>query len=367
MENEVNASSQKVISAINGLDFEVAARDNIRARLYSIRKSLDKQENLAGRYRNAFINATGNIAGTDEKFGNQSGSILDKIREGLGNVGNGILDFLFRNRLKKIAAAGELFLKDKSILQYIGEYGWDLLKKAGHLGALLGVVENFKKGGLKGILKGGKGAYKLVKDIIKDAKKLKKIARTGVSTKAMWAKKIFGIADAYAKEGLKPSKFKNVFSRWKNNFNKIAATMDEFKDVKKVSKGTWFSLAFDGVINTIDNFQEHGGFSGRMVAETVVETAWDVGVTAVATTAVAATIGAVCGGAPVLAVAGGVILVKKGLDVAANWITGTDKGFTEAVSDGLIDAAEAVGEGIGNFLSKASSSISAGWKKCFGF
>ena len=59
--------------------------------------------------------------------------------------------------------------------------------------------------------------------------------------------------------------------------------------------------------------------------------------------------------------------INESTNVAANWITGTDKGFTEAVSDGLIDAAEAVGEGIGNFLSKASSSISAGWKKCFGF
>lgn len=367
MQSETEEAQKKVNSAIKGLDFEVASKRSIKTKMNKLNSTLSQQISLSEQYKTTFANVVNSLKETDEKFGNESRDIFDKIKEVVSDIKKNIYDFLFASKMEKYAKTSELFLKGKSILSAVGTFGWELLQKAGHLGAIFGIVSDFSKDGVKGILKGGKGVYDFFKGVIDDAKDLKKIARTGISTKQMWKERILGIRDYFKKEKITASVAKNPYTRWRNNLNKIAGTMDEFKDVKKVSKGTWFSLAFDGIINTIDNYTEHDGFSGRMVAETVVETAWDVGVTAAATATVAAAVGAVCGGAPAIVVAGGVYLVKTGLDAVTNWATGTDKGFTEVVSDGLIDFAEAAGNKLGNFLSKASDSIGAGWKKCFGF
>jgi len=80
-----------------------------------------------------------------------------------------------------------------------------------------------------------------------------------------------------------------------------------------------------------------------------------VGATAVALGATVA--------APAVIVAAGVIGVKMGLDAVAKWSTGGEKGFTEAISDGIIDGAKAIGKGISTF----TDSITSKWKSAFGF
>ena len=95
----------------------------------------------------------------------------------------------------------------------------------------------------------------------------------------------------------------------------------------------------------------------------MVETAWDTLAITATTAAVAATMAAVTGGAPVIAVAVGTMVVTNAADAVANWITGTDKGLTEIVSDALIDTAEKIGNGI----PKAMQKLRADWTKCFCF
>lgn len=116
MENEIEASTQKVNSAINGLDFEVAARENIRARLYSIKKSLNKQETLAVRYREVFINVSNDLIDTDGKFGSQSESIADMIKDFLNVDSGNINDFFTKNKIWKYAALATLFMNGNGLL-----------------------------------------------------------------------------------------------------------------------------------------------------------------------------------------------------------------------------------------------------------
>lgn len=116
MENEIEASIQKVNSAINGLDFEVAARRSIRARMYAIKKSLNQQETLAVRYREVFINVSNDLIDTDGKFGSQSESIADMIKDFLNIDSGNVNDFFTRNKIWKYAALASLFMSGNGLL-----------------------------------------------------------------------------------------------------------------------------------------------------------------------------------------------------------------------------------------------------------
>ncbi len=115
MENEIEASAQKLNSAIGRLDFKVAARENIRFKLYSIKKSLNKQETLAARYREVFINVSNDLISTDGKFGAQSASIVDIIKDFLNVDSGNFNDFFTKNKIWKYAALATLFMNSSGL------------------------------------------------------------------------------------------------------------------------------------------------------------------------------------------------------------------------------------------------------------
>ena len=116
MQSETESAQKRLDSVISGLDFEVAARENIRARLYSIKKSLNKQEDLAVRYREVFVNVSNDLIDTDTKFGSQSESIADMIKDFLNVDAGNINDFFTKNKIWKYAALASLFMSGNGLL-----------------------------------------------------------------------------------------------------------------------------------------------------------------------------------------------------------------------------------------------------------
>lgn len=184
-------------------------------------------------------------------------------------------------------------------------------------------------------------------------KRLKNFGKAKVNE--IKARDIFGITSAIKRPstagwGKLPkgaswfTKAKNVKGwgqRFKTNLSKYTADNGLFSNFKAGGKkalyegaGVALSLGF----NLFDNYKEHGKENvGRMVAETVTETAidfvkdWAIGA------AVAAGLAATVGSAPVLAVVAITAGVGMGLDWLTKKITKSDRGFTEAVSDTVLD------------------------------
>ncbi len=342
MQAESENAEKKIRSALNGLDFEVASKKNLQSRLKGLKSSAERQSALGKQYKDAFLKVTGNVADTDNKYGNKSNSILDKIKKFAENSVGNIKNLFVKSKLIKYAATAGLFLSSDSVNKSSISL-WDFAKKAGHIGVFLSLAEAVVKGGAENIAKAVKYGYKFASGLMKDAKK--------ITTKQMWKKKILGIED-YFKEKLEIST-----SGWKNYLSNAWA------DKNKLTKSTWIGLVLDGFVNGVKNYEEFGGITTRAVAETMVETAWDTLAITATTAAVAATMAAVAGGAPVIAVAVGTMVVTNAADAVANWITGTDKGLTEIVSDALIDTAEKIGNGIPKEMQK----LRADWTKCFCF
>lgn len=164
-----------------------------------------------------------------------------------------------------------------------------------------------------------------------------------------------------------------VTTKWGVFTNSMKKQASEFlpsscKNVgDKIKLGTkWAGVALSGVTNAISNKKEMetGGISkGRAVAETVMETAVDVGIGMVATAAATALIGA---SAPAVAVGAAAAGVVWAADAATRYLTkknfGSEKGLTEFLSDTVLDTAEAVV----NTGKNAAKAIANGAKKAVG-
>lgn len=159
----------------------------------------------------------------------------------------------------------------------------------------------------------------------------------------------------------------------KDQLNKYVYDPSKCKTVaaKNASKfgvaAKWVGLAFSGMINFVENFEEYDAdFSNpRLYAETIGETAVDVGFGMFVGAGVAALAGAT---APVWAVG----VVSTGVVLGANWVSEKvfGKDVAELVSDTVLDSAEAVGKlvrettkKVGNAIHTTAKNISAGWKK----
>lgn len=110
MQSESESAEKKIRSALNGLDFEVASKQNIRNCLNSLITSANRQGSLSGQYKTAFLNVTNSVAESDGKFGNQSQSICDRIKKYVEGVASDAKKFFFKNKIAKYAALAGLFL-----------------------------------------------------------------------------------------------------------------------------------------------------------------------------------------------------------------------------------------------------------------
>ena len=110
MQSESESAEKKIRSALNGLDFEVASKQNIRNCLNTLITSANRQGGLSEQYKTAFLNVTNSVVESDGKFGNQSQSICDRIKKYVEGAASDAKKFFFKNKIAKYAALAGLFL-----------------------------------------------------------------------------------------------------------------------------------------------------------------------------------------------------------------------------------------------------------------
>ena len=255
-------------------------------------------------------------------------------------------------------------------------YGWkEILSGAGYIGTIYNLINDIKSGKTwRDFTKTGIDTYQFLSGAAKTFNNYKKIGNA-VGTKtamAWWAKNV---------TGLKPlgraSTAKNPFTRFANNLtNKTSPFNAQFKNVIDNFKGangvgkavaSWGAVAVNGVLNWFNNKDEQANSNGtmsdgRVIAETITETAVDTALTygtgIVVGAAVTAALGTVAAPGIVVVAASGAVVA--GLNAGVKALTG--KNTTEWISDSILDT----GEAIGNAVSSAAKNVSESVGNWFG-
>ena len=141
MRSETESAEKKIRSALNGLDFEVASKQNIRNCLNNLVVSASKQGDLSAQYKNVFLNVTNSVVESDGKFGNQSQSIFDRIKKYAEGVLSDIKDFFIRNKIEKYAVVAGLFLISPGLMHFSATFDF-LNKVVEWLRKIFGVTSN---------------------------------------------------------------------------------------------------------------------------------------------------------------------------------------------------------------------------------
>lgn len=257
--------------------------------------------------------------------------------------------------------------------EFWSNYGWkEILSGAGYIGTIYSLINDIKNGKTwRDFAKNGVNAYQFLSGAAKTYNNYKKIGNA-VGTKtamAWWAKNV---------TGLKPlgraSTAKNPFTRFANNLtNKTSPFNAQFKNVVDNFKGangvgkavaSWGAVAVNGVLNWFNNKDEQANSNGtmsdgRVIAETITETAVDTALTygtgIVVGAAVTAALGTVAAPGVVVVAASGAVVASLNAGVKA--LTG--KTTTEWISDAVLDT----GEAIGNAAKNVSESIGSWFRK----
>lgn len=239
------------------------------------------------------------------------------------------------------------------------KFGLKILGKAGFFGGITSAVVSLftnKDSGASGTVSSLKNLSSIAKTASKwydSNKKLNKLSRMGKKyADNIRHKRLFGLNDI--KSNMANGQWSRAGKwgeRFKANFKAYGSPIDDFK--AGGSKAVWAGLGIglDLASNGFGNYDEYkrGEISGgRAFAETVTETVVDTYKDWLIGAAVAATITATVGSAPVLVVGAATVAVSAGLDWVTKKITyavsGEEKGFTEAVSDLILDGAKAAGK-----------------------
>ena len=256
-------------------------------------------------------------------------------------------------------------------------YGWkEFLSGAGYIGTIYNLVNDIRTSKTwKDLAKSGVDTYQFLSGAEKTYNNYKKIGNAVGAKTAMawWAKNVIGL-----KSLGRASAAKNPLTRFANNLtNKTSPFNAQFKNVVNNFNGangvgkaiaSWGSVAVDGVLNWFSNKEEQvnsGGTmsDGRVVAETVTETAVGTALTygtgIVVGAAVTTVLGTVAAPGVVVVAASGAIIA--GLNAGVEALTG--KTTTEWVSDTILDAGEAIGSAVGDVAKNVTNSVGDWFEK----
>lgn len=264
----------------------------------------------------------------------------------------------------------------EALLEMAGEFGYVGNAISFISGLIDASGESTMGAALAGIAKSGWDAFDNLYDLYDDLKKPVVSASSAVIDAAD-IKKAVGPA-AQTASGTVDAAWKDKlfgFQAFEKQSFKEALGIDALKGAEGGAKAAlaWGGIALDGVVNFFKNKEEHGGITGRAVAETISETAIDIAKGAAITAAVGAAataLGVVAAPAVVIGAIG--VGVTIGLDFASEKIFGKD--LTELVSDFVLDTGVKIGEAAketfnsaANCFTNAIGNIAAGWSAAFGF
>lgn len=270
-------------------------------------------------------------------------------------------------------------LWSKILELFLGEFGIpELLAGSNYVGKIYKLYQDLRNGASwKDFGKWGVDVYQFLSGAAKTFNNYKRIGNAVGTKTAMswWAKNALG---------LKPlgrvSAAKDPFTRFKNNLiNKTSPFNAQIKNVVGNFTGangigtavaSWGAVAVDGVLNWFSNKEEQANSGGKMsdgrvVAETITETAVGTALTygssIVAGAAISALLPVAAPGVLVVAASGAVV---AGVNAGIKALTG--KSATEWVSDAILDTGEAIGKAVGKAAKNVKDTV-CGWFKKLSF
>lgn len=335
--SKVDAIESEFQSTIKSLDWDVRFSDDINNTANKISRKLEQQTKALRSYQHFINNAYKEYAKLND-YRDQLQVFIDEFRS---------------------------------------NFGWkEILSGAGYIGTIYSLINDIKDGKTwKDLAKAGVDTYQFLSGAAKTYNNYQKIGNA-VGTKtamAWWAKNV---------TGLKPlgrtSTAQNPLTRFANNltnktspFNaQLNNVLDNFKGANGAGKAiaSWGSVAVDGVLNWFGNKEEQansgGSMSdGRVVAETITETAVDTALTygtgIVVGAAVTAALGTVAAPGVVVVAASGAIVA--GLNAGVEALTG--KTTTEWVSDTILDVGEAIGSAVSDVANNVTCAVGNWFEK----
>ena len=347
-------------NTVSKLDWDVKYKSDINSTANQIARKLEQYENALRGYQSFINEAYNEYAKLDE---------VKKLN---------IIKLITDERIFHIIGPdGKYDILPNSInlntfKEYLSdEFSWkDLLAGAGYIGKIYDLISDIKDWkSWEDAGKSGKDIYDFVTKASKTYNNYKKIGNAVGTKKAMtwWAKNVTGL-----KSLGRASTAKNPVTRFVNNLtNKTSPFNAQLKDVLKDFNGkngvgkavaSWGTVIVNGVTNAFSNIEEqknsNGTMStGRVVAETITETAIDTaltyGASAVAGAAVTAALGTVAAPGILVVAASGALVA--GINAGTKALTG--KTTTEWISDTVLDTGEKIGKAVSNAAKNVKESV----------
>ncbi|MBO5303953.1 MAG: hypothetical protein J6A92_07885 [Lachnospiraceae bacterium] len=299
-----------------------------------------------GKYANV-TRALNSIAADLEKQGKQTVSLGETLQKISTVYNNAEQSLLGKNTVITVSSkARDISTEPVKFAWRVDKLLWKSIGKFGVVGTTIAAFGEMVTGGVdyKTLLGGTSKAIGVIGDLAKNAYSdkpdFKKVlfgdTTRGGAVKSLneWAEKnnisITGKGSTFS-ASIKKQLSEYSFKACKNVGDKI-----------KVG-AKWAGVALSGVTNAISNYKEHNGFTTRAAAETVTETAIDIGIGMAATAGATVLLGAT---APAVAVGAVAVGAVWAVDTATKYLTGKfmgeEKGFTELVSDTVLDFGEKV-------------------------
>lgn len=350
-------------NTIRQLDWDVRFESNINSTATQLSRKLEQYSRALESYQRFIEDAHNNYVKLDE---------YKKLN--LADYISAVPFPLDPNRFITVGPGGRLQIFTD---EFWANFGWkEILSGAGYIGTIYNLINDIKNGkSWKDFAKVGVDTYQFLSGAAKTYNNYKKIGNAVGSKTAMawWARNI---------TGLKPlgraSSAKNPFTRFANNLtNKTSPFNAQFKNIVNNFKGangvgkavaSWGSVAITGVLNWFSNKEEQANSNGtmsdgRVIAETITETAIDTvltyGTGIVVGAAVTAALGTVAAPGIVVVAASGAVVA--GLNAGVKALTG--KTTTEWISDTILDTGEAIGSAVSNAAKSVSESIGSWFGK----
>lgn len=393
--NRLNQIDSRFNSLSRSIDCKIRSKSAITKYINTLSSQINNAEHTLQKHSSFFLNAKSTYLNAENSERYESEGLKNQLYKGRGNTKNNFVNFESDKVIDKIKNLKFNFIKDlisridvenasssekdNLLLKILLETA----KGAGYFGAIL----SFGSGIYNGILGivGGENTYKLtakniktgskaIKSLLKFSKDYKNIglierAVGKGNTKAMWLDRFLGLNDTLKSKASKATAFGNRFKRnfgqsVKNSFKDLG-----FKNGKAAGALSWLAIVCDGVINYFNNQEEmktDGISKSRAWAETISETVIDFGKGVAIGAAVTAGLGAAIGSAPVVAVAAGTAAISVGLDYVTKKFTNGEKGFTEFVSDGVLDLGKKGLDAVSDLGKAAKTDLQNGFNKITG-
>lgn len=322
-------STDEIRIEIDSLDKLEKILDNIYDELINIRSSLGfriRDVNMI----DTRLRSVGDELNSNRRATKQMSSKLKDIVLGYEKTEKDLISnpgglSLFDRFLKKLDNLSEMELP--KLVDYLVQKFSPIF---GNAGGLLELISGYFLGDgfdRNNILKAIKLMFKTMDDVL-DLSRFNEIFRRN-----FW-KKMVGIPNLADFNG-------NFFTNFKNLLKiDLGDLRVGNSPLKFLSKGAVkvASKYFDVVVSAFDNYNEHGGVTSRMVAETVIESAVKIATSAAITAGVCAAVVSMGVAAPVAAgvIMAAPVVLNCAMDGISKLYNGKD--LAENVSDGIIDS-----------------------------